>query len=85
MLLLVVAVATFALVVLLAVVHANDRYDVGAASGSWMGLAAAARNGVWYPPVFANGFYGGTRYMPLPILLQAGASFAAANLLLSAR
>src|SRR5258707_891207 len=50
-----------------------------------MGLAAAARKGGGDPPGFANGFYGGTRDMPLPILLQAGASFAAANLLLSAK
>ncbi len=54
-----------------AVVHVDDRYGVRAASGVWIGLSSALRDGVFYPPVYDNGFYGGTRYMPLPAFLEA--------------
>jgi len=38
-----------------------------------MGLALYAREGILYPPFLREGFYGGTRMMP--ILLHAGLSF----------
>ena len=69
----------------LAVVHIDDRYGVGAAGGVWMGLSSALRDGVLYPAVYANGFYGGTRYMPLPIILEAGAGAISNELLVSAK
>jgi hypothetical protein len=50
-----------------------------------MALAAAAHAGVWYPPTYANGFYGGTRYMPLPILLQAAGRSVGGEYLVSAK
>ena len=40
-----------------------------------MGLALYAREGILYPPFLREGFYGGTRMMPIPILLHAGLSF----------
>jgi hypothetical protein len=74
-----------AMVAALAVVHVDDRYGVSAASGVWMGLAAAAHDGVWYPPVYAHGFFGGTRYMPLPIVLQLGGHLVSNEYLVSAK
>ncbi len=83
--LLAVAALTILLVVLLAASHLDDRYGVGAAGGAFMGLAAAARAGVWYPAAFAHGFYGGTRYAPLPIALQALGASATGSILASAK
>ena len=69
----------------LAAVHVDDRYGVGAASGVWMGLGSALRDGILYPPVYDNGFYGGTRYMPLPVILEAGAAAMTNELLVSSK
>jgi len=82
-----IATAAFTglLLVVLAVVHIDDRYHVDAAAGAWMGLAAAARAGVWYPSVYAHGFYGGTRYAPLPIVAQAAAAALTGSVLASAK
>ena len=82
---LVVAGAVLLSVVVLAAVHVDDRYGVSAASGVWMGLSSALRDGVFYPAVYANGFYGGTRYMPLPFILEAGAAAISNELLVSAK
>jgi hypothetical protein len=73
------------MVAVLAVVHVDDRYGVSAASGVWMGLAAAARDGVWYPPLYAHGFFGGTRYMPLPILFELVGRAVSGEYLVSAK
>src|SRR5438105_1163517 len=77
--------ATFAAVALLAILHVDDRYGVGAASGVWMGLAAAAHGGVWYPAIYAHGFFGGTRYMPAPILLELVGRAVSGEYLVSAK
>lgn len=71
--------------VILAAVHANDRYRVDFVSGTWLALADYASRGTLYPPLYADGYYGGTRYMPLPILLDAGASNLTGELLTSAK
>src|SRR5262245_14405971 len=55
-------------VLLLGVAHVDDRFGVDHVSGSWLGLAAAVRDGVLYPPLHDDGFYGGTRWMPLPFV-----------------
>jgi hypothetical protein len=57
----------------LAVAHLDDRYNVNAVSGTLLALADRAREGVLYPPLFDGQSYGGTRTMPLPILLYAAA------------
>ena len=77
--------AIVTIVAVLAVVHADDRFGVGAASGVWMGLTAAAHDGVWYPVVYSHGFFGGTRYMPLPIVLQLGGRLVSGEYLVSAK
>ena len=83
--LLLFAGATFLVVATLAAVHVDDRYAVGAASGVWMGLTAAAHAGVWYPATYSHGFYGGTRYMPLPILLELVGRIVGGEYLVSAK
>jgi hypothetical protein len=72
-------------VVLLAIAHLSDRYNVNHVSGSWMALAQAARSGTLYPPLFEHGFYGGTRFMPLPILVHAGVASITGEYLVSGK
>ncbi len=43
-----------------------------ATSGAWSALAADAARGIFYRPIAADGYFGGTRYMPLFFLLHAG-------------
>ncbi len=76
---------TFLAIAALAIVHVDDRYGVTAASGVWMGLTAAAHAGVWYPPDYSHGFYGGTRYMPLPILVELAGRIVGGEYLVSAK
>lgn len=58
--------------VLIALVHADDRYHVGWAEGSRIALARSAAHGVLFPPLHDGEFYGGTRFMPGPVVLHAG-------------
>jgi hypothetical protein len=69
----------------LAFAHLNDRYNVNAVSGSLLALADRARDGVLYPPLVDGQWYGGTRVMPLPILLYAFAISAGGELLAPAK
>jgi len=55
---------------LVALVHLADNYHVDHVAGAWMGLSAYAGDGILYPPLSADGFYGGTRYAPLGIALN---------------
>jgi hypothetical protein len=71
--------------VLLAASHVNDRFDVGWTQGAWMGLARSARAGVLYPPLYDGSHYGGTRFMPLPILLLAQLARATGEYLISGK
>ena len=73
-----VAAASFAFV---AIAHLSDRAFITYQAGSRMGLALYAREGILYPPLFHEGFYGGTRMMPVPILLHAGLSFVTGEFL----
>jgi len=76
------AAASFAFV---AVTHLADRAFVTYQAGSRMGLALYAHEGILYPPLFHEGFYGGTRMMPVPILLHAGLSFVTGEFLASGK
>ncbi len=58
--------------VLVAVAHMNDRYHINHASGTWMALARFMAHGTLYPPLVADGAYGGTRWMPLQIVANGG-------------
>jgi hypothetical protein len=59
---------------LLALVHIEDRYRVGHVQGHWMALAQYAAHGTLYPPLSDGERFGGTRHMPLPIMVNAAAS-----------
>jgi len=58
----------------LALFHIDDRYKVGHVAGHWMALAQYANEGTLYPPLSDGERFGGTRHMPLPILVNAGAA-----------
>ncbi|MGH3110675.1 MAG: hypothetical protein ACRDQT_07140 [Gaiellaceae bacterium] len=68
-----------------AVAHVDDGYAVDHVSGSWMALAAYAGSGTLYPPLYDGDVFGGTRFMPVPILLLAGAASVLQDDLVSAK
>ena len=71
--------------VALAALHVDDDYRVGHNGGTWAALAETARAGRLYPPIFDGEHYAGTRYMPLPILLNALASGVAGDPLIGGK
>ena len=71
-----VAVTSTAAWLALGLSHLGDRYKVGHVQGIWMALAQYAHEGTLYPPLSDGVRFGGTRYMPLPIVLNAAASRA---------
>jgi hypothetical protein len=54
----------------LAVSHVDDRYRLDHVSGARMALAQYFDHGTLYPELYDGEFYGGTRFMPLPIVLH---------------
>jgi len=70
---------------LVAIVHVDDRFQITQVSGVWMALAQAANRGMFYPPLFDGMHFGGTRYMPLQIALDAGAARLSGEYLVSAK
>jgi hypothetical protein len=70
---------------LLAALHLSDRYQVGHGQGVWMALARHANTDGLYPPLVGAGAYGGSRYMPLPILLHAGVARITGEYLISGK
>ena len=71
--------------VVLVVVHVDDWYRVDHGAGVRMALADRAADGVMYPPLHADGFYGGSRYMPLSILLHAALYEVTGDVLVSGK
>ncbi len=69
----------------LALLHLDDRYMVGHVSGAWMGLAAAVEDGTIYPPLHEDGFFGGTRFMPLFFTVHGGLARLTGELLVSGK
>jgi hypothetical protein len=82
---LVVAGAVAAAWVLLAAVHVDDRYRVDHVAGARMALAWYLNHGILYPPLFDGTAYGGTRFMPLPILLHAALARITGEYLISGK
>jgi hypothetical protein len=80
-----VVAIVFGSVALLAVAHVDDRYHVNHVAGSWMALAELVRSGTLVPPLFEDGFYGGTRYMPLTPLLHGAAAWITDELVVSGK
>jgi hypothetical protein len=77
-----VAVAVFFFI---AVVHLADNYHVDHIAGAWMALTAYAHQGVLYPPHYGDGFFGGTRYGPTGIMLNAAAAATTGEYLTSGK
>jgi hypothetical protein len=63
----------------LAAIHLRDDYRMTHTHGVWIAAAEAARTGSLYPAIFDGEHYAGTRYMPVPILLNAAASAVAGD------
>jgi hypothetical protein len=57
---------------LLAAAHAGDAYGVDHVAGTWLALAQRLGEGTLYPPLYDGESFGGTRYMPIPIVLHGG-------------
>jgi hypothetical protein len=82
-----VSVAAVAIVgwVFLGIAHIDDRYRVLHVQGAWMTLARYAEEGVLYPPLYDGERYGGTRWMPVPIAVNAGAAKVTGEYLVSGK
>lgn len=83
--LVVVAAVTVLSWIVLVAAHASDWYRVDHVAGVRMALASAAADGQLYPPLHADGVYGGSRYMPLSIALHAWLSQVTGDLVLSGK
>ncbi len=81
----VLAVVIFLAAVFVAAVHVDDRFAVDHASGARIALARSTTQGTLYPPLVDGDQYGGTRFMPLPVLLHAGVSRLTGEYLLSGK
>jgi len=55
-------------------VHIGDRYRIDTASGARVALARYFDEGTLYPPLYDGEKYGGTRFMPLPLVLHGVAA-----------
>lgn len=68
-----VAIAAIGSCAIVAFAHIGDDYAItDDAPGVWIALARYANDGTFFPPLFDGHTFGGTRYMPLPVLLLAG-------------
>ncbi|HZB47634.1 MAG TPA: hypothetical protein VE547_00940, partial [Mycobacteriales bacterium] len=79
------SVMVTAALAVVAAVHLDDRYAVDHASGARVALARYAAHGVLYPPLVGEDSVGGTRFMPLPVLLHAGMSRLTGEYLISGK
>jgi hypothetical protein len=70
---------------LLAYVHIDDRYRTDHVTGTRIALARYAAEDTLYPPLHEDGRYGGTRFMPLPIVLHAAVGKVTGEYLVSGR
>jgi hypothetical protein len=80
-----VALALIASYVLVAAAHVNDTFQVGWVQGTRMALAKYANAGDIFPPLYDGQSYGGTRFMPLPILMHAIAARVSGDYLISGK
>jgi hypothetical protein len=70
---------------MLAVVHLNDRYQVDHVGGVRAALAQYVNRGTLYPALFDGEYFGGTRFMPLPIVLHAALARVTGEYLVSGK
>src|SRR5262245_8330542 len=67
------------------IAHARDTYLLTHVSGNRMALARYLDEGVLYPPLYDGHNYGGTRIMPLSIVLHASAAGLTGEYVMSGR
>ncbi len=65
--------------------HLGSRYHLNHVASAWQALTWYAANGELYPPLFEDGFYGGTRFAPLSILLNTVAAKISGELFTSTK
>jgi hypothetical protein len=70
---------------LLAAAHVDDRYRLDHVSGARIALARYVNDGTLYPELVDGQFYGGSRFMPLPVLLHAAAARLTGEYLVSGK
>ncbi len=75
----------FASWALVGLAHVDDRYAVDHVSGARIALAWHFNHGTLYPELFDGEVYGGTRFMPLPILLHGLAARLTGEYLISGK
>ncbi|HYZ12787.1 MAG TPA: glycosyltransferase family 87 protein [Actinomycetota bacterium] len=54
----------------LSVMHVDDRYQLDHVSGARIALAQRFNDGTLYPELYDGRLYGGTRFMPIPIVVH---------------
>jgi hypothetical protein len=69
----------------LAAIHLRDRYAVGHGQGVWMALAQHLNRQGLYPELYDGHAYGGSRYMPLTIVLHAALARVTGEYLVSGK
>jgi len=70
---------------LLAAVHMDDRYRLDHVGGARIALARYLNEGILYPSLYDGSSYGGTRFMPLPIVLHAATARLTGEYLVSGK
>jgi hypothetical protein len=68
-----------------ALLHLRDLSQINHIAGIWMTLARSLRDGVLYPPLEQDGYYAGTRYMPLYFTLVAAVAKVGGDYLLAVK
>jgi len=71
--------------IVIGVVHIDDRYRVDTASGARVALAHYFDEGTLYPPLYDGERYGGTRFMPLPLVMHGFAAKVTNEYLISGK
>jgi hypothetical protein len=70
---------------LVATAHINDHFGLNHVSGAWMALARRVNEGDLYPAFFDGVSFGGTRFMPLQIVLNAAVAHLTGEYLVSGK
>ena len=83
--LIVLASAVLAAATYLAAAHVDDRYRVDHVSGARMALAQRVTDGTLYPELYDGESYGGSRFMPLPIVVHAALAGVTDEFLISGK
>jgi len=82
---LVVAALAVASWILVAAAHVGDSYGVDHVSGAWLALAQRLGEGTLYPPLYDGESFGGTRFMPIPIVLHGGLGYLIGDYLVAGK